>query len=201
LYGVLDCRQKGRIQYDRTTGEVVETVVFVNDNYSHTEEGVAVEDIKQNSRHYYMARDVEELEELCQYSVYDAKAMPIKHSEKMFCLLSRGELNPHTFYIFSLLSKYINRRNVAVMTKGELITILKTDAKNFSREVKRLEASGVIKVVAPQGNKNKQRNVLFHPALVWRGDYGLRNKLEKSILSSNLPWYEVVGFNTVFDKG
>lgn len=189
----------GRLQYNVHTGEILDKVVFENKKYYHLEDE-RLESVNRSERHYYLARDVEELEELCQYSSYDANNMPIKHSEKLFCLLSRGQIPANTFYIFSLLSKKIHRRNVAVMYKSELITILNTDNKNFSREVKKLESSGIIKFVAPQGNKNKQRNVIFHPALVWRGDYGLRYRLEKGILASNKPWYEVDSFEVSFEE-
>lgn len=197
MYGVLECDNK-RLQFSGVTGEILNDPIYCNEKYSHKEDDLVLSNT--NDRHYYLARDIEELEELCQYSVYDSRDMPIKHDEKLFCLLSRGMIPANTFYIFSLLSKRIHRRNVAVMCKDELITILNTDRKNFSREVRRLEDSGIIKFVAPQGNKHKQRNVLFHPSLVWRGDYGLKYRLEKSVLASNDPWYEVDNFDVSFEE-
>ncbi len=142
-------------------------------------------------RWYYMARDKEELIDLCKFSKYDSSEMQVKHSEKLFCLLSRGMIEPNTFYLFSLLSKQIVRRNVGVFDKDELLKVLKTDSKNFSREVKRLEGSGIMKFTAPLGNKNKLRNIVFHPSLVWKGDYMLRGVLERKVQKRNKSWYEV----------
>ncbi|CAM0053954.1 hypothetical protein VPHK406_0132 [Vibrio phage K406] len=197
MYDVIEC-SSGRLQYNVMTGEILEDVVYTNENYSHKEDVLSLSNT--NERHYYLARDVEELVELCQYSIYDSRDMPIKHDEKLFCLLSRGMIPANTFYLFSLLSKRIQRRNVAVMSKDELIKIIGTDNKNFSREVKRLESSGVMKFIAPQGTRHKQRNILFHPSLVWRGDYGLKYRLERSVLASNTPWYEVDNFDVSFEE-
>lgn len=160
--------------------------------YKHKGDKVSSKEEAKNSRHYYQARDKEELIELCKFSKYDSSEMQIKHSEKLFCLLSRGEIEPNTFYLFSLLSKQIVRRNVGVFNKEYLMKIFKTDSKNFSREVKRLENSGIMKFVTPLGNKNKLRNIVFHPSLVWKGDYLLKGVIEKRIEKACKPWYEVL---------
>lgn len=196
MYGVLNT-QIGRMQYDLSTGEVLAKGVYENDSYSHPEQTVNKTDNK-GLRHYYYSRDIEELEELCKYSSYDSGDLVAEHNEKLFCLLGRGLITPNNFYLFSLLSRRIQKRNVLIISKKELITILNTDSKNFSRSVARLEDSGIMKVLSPNGYRNDQINVVFHPSLVWKGDYSLRNKLERAIMASCMPWYEVLSFNSTF---
>ncbi len=205
-YSVLTCSLKSnngvsennKYQVNNETGEILGSVL--GGNYTkvcfesvlyHKDLVKSIPADSRTLRHYYQSRDIEELKELCNYSSYDRDEMTIKRSDKLFCLHNRGLITPSNLSLFLILSKELVRRNVAITTRDVLRHVLKADNKNLSRKIKKLEQEGIMKVLTPQGNKNKQRNVIFHPALVWKGDYSLRNKLERKILENNGEWWKV----------
>lgn len=186
-YTIFEGELKGvdcRYQVDTLTGEILtnDQTVYETVTYKHKD---TMDDynIPNTKRHWYDARDEEELIELCDYSHYDRGNFSIQRSDKMYDLVLNKTVGKSDFYIFTMLSELIVRRNVAIIPKSVVLDLLETDNKNITRVIKRVEKSGLLKFFKPLGRNSKTYTVVFHPALVWRGDYSLRWAMEKSCLS------------------
>lgn len=197
LKGV-DCRY----QVDMLTGEILtnDKVMYETIPYKH-KDFMEIYNTPDTKRHWYDARDEEELIELCNYSHYDKGNFSIQRSDRIFDLVLNKTVGKSDFYIFTMLSNLIVRRNVAIIPKSVILDLLETDNKNITRAIKRVEKGGLLKFFKPSGRNSKTYTVVFHPALAWRGDYSLRWAMEKSCLSiaGKGYWWEARKLSSEFE--
>ncbi|AUR92202.1 hypothetical protein NVP1170O_089 [Vibrio phage 1.170.O._10N.261.52.C3] len=135
----------------------------------------------------YLARDLEELNELCKTK----KGYGVSYSAKVSDLIRLNLIDPYVYKNFLDLTPHIVTNNIAVVTTDTLVEVLGVNRGNLSRKLLSLQESGIVYVFSPLGRKGDVRNVVFHPALVWKGDYAYRNRLEEKILETNDYWWRI----------
>ena len=192
MYDVIDIDLNGkgvqRYQVDTSTGEILKKPVYEVVR-GYPDNLIQCTDFDKNKRDYRYSRDLEELQELCDFSKYDKDTKADLHIDhKLLDLMLSGIISADNYKNFLLLAQHIQYRNVLVMTREQLVTLFKCDSKKLYRVIKSYEDKGLISQIKPQGERGQNRVIVFNPQLVWKGDLKLKNYFVRRILQNGYDW-------------
>lgn len=128
-------------------------------------------------------KDVQELIELCREDAWDKKDDAfVTFDPKVWGLVDI--LSPDEFYVFVVLARMIQRRNVLIITWEEAKEVTgMVNVRKVREIVNSLQECGLL-TWRLMGDKVrvKERMIVFSPLYVWKGSYSLRNKAIKKVI-------------------